>query len=328
MFLKLIKPFFQLYVLKNNVPISANLSVTDRCNFRCGHCKIPERNLTELPKEKIFAVVDELKKGGAVKISLCGGEPLIRDDIGEIIDYIKARGIMVNLVSNGVLVRKKIDQIKNLDFIVLSYDGSPEAQEDVRGEKAHNIVLDAIDAAKEKGLKVFIVTVLTKNNLNEVETILDLAEEKDFGCEIHPVYSWSLSKGSVKHLLPEKKDMDITVEKLKKIKKTKKGKHLVFSQATLDYLAEWPKFKKQKCWAGNAYVYVDTDGKMYACNHMIQKKEGIPLLENGIREAMNKLEKLPCKGCWCLPNIEYNYMCSFNPSALWNFYKMSKAIKS
>ena len=251
----------------------------------------------------------------------------MREDIGEIVDYIKSKKIMVNLISNGVLVRKKIRDLKNLDFLVLSYDGSPVAQKDVRGEKAHAIVLDAIDAAKEHKIKLFTATVLTKDNLGEVDSILQLADQKGFGCEIHPVYSYSLSKGSSQHLMPSKKDFDKTVQRLKTLKKTKLGQHIVYSDATLDYLSTWPKFKKQKCWAGNAYVYIDTDGRMYPCNQMINRTKGVPVLEVGIEEAMKRLERLPCKGCWCLSNIEYNYLCSFNPKALWNTYKLAKDIE-
>ncbi len=279
MFLKLLSAFFRLYISRSTVPITANISVTDRCNFNCSHCSIPKRQSKELTTEEMCSLVDALDAAGTMKISLCGGEPLMRKDIGRIIDYIKSKNIMVNIVTNGALVKQKIDEIKNLDFILLSYDGSPQAQKNVRGEKAHAIVIEAIDAAQSRNIKVITATVLTKDNINEVDSILALAEQKDFPCQFHPVYAYSLSGGSVKDLLPDKNDMLKTAEKLIKIKKENKQDRIVLSSVTLDYLRYWPEFKKQKCWAGNAYVYIDTDGRMYPCMQMIGRTDGVSFFQ-------------------------------------------------
>jgi MoaA/NifB/PqqE/SkfB family radical SAM enzyme len=327
MLLKLFSAFIRLYLLKNNVPITANISVTDRCNFSCTHCDLPKRQSKELTTEEIFSVVDALDKAGAVKISLCGGEPLMRQDIGRIIDYIKSKKIMVNIVTNGSLVPQKIDEIKNLDFILLSYDGSAQAQKNVRGEKAHDLAIAAIDAAKSRGIQIITATVLTKDNINEVDSILALGEQKGFRCQFHPVYAHSFSGGSVDNLLPDKRDMLTTAEKLIKIKQGDRPERIVLSTPTLDHMKYWPEFKKQKCWAGNAYVYIDTDGRMYPCIQMIGRTEGVSFFSGPLSEALKALKRLPCQGCWCLSNIEYNYIFSLNPRALWNSSKLSKSLK-
>ena len=327
MFLKLVSAFVRLYILRKNVPISVNLSVTDRCNFKCSHCKIPQRQSKELTIEEIFKLVDALDKAGTMKISLCGGEPLMRQDIAEIVNYIKSKKIMVDIVSNGALVRQKINEIKNLDFLLLSYDGSPQAQKNVRGEKAYNVVIDAIDAAKSNNIKVITVTVLTKDNIHEVDAILKLAEQKGFSCEFHPIYSSSLFGGSAKNLQPDQKSMLRTAEKLKKIKRSDPLQRIVLSSLTLDYLKYWPKFKKQKCWAGNAYIYIDTDGRMYPCMQMIGKTDGVSCFSGPLTEGLKAMKRLPCKGCWCLPNVECNYLFSLNPKVIWNSRKLTKSFK-
>ena len=328
MLLKLFSAFFRLYILRNNVPITVNISVTDRCNFSCSHCNIPKRGLKELTTEEILTVVDALDKAGTMKISLCGGEPLLRKDIGQIIDYIKSKAMMVNIVSNGALIKQKIDEIKNLDFILLSYDGSPQAQKNVRGEKAHDLAVEAIDAAKSRDVKVITATVLTKDNITEVDSILELAKQKGFTAQFHPVYAYSLSGGAVKDLLPDKKDMLKTAEKLKEIKAKDPDDRLVLSSTTLDYMGNWPKFKKQKCWAGNAYIYIDTDGRMYPCMQMIGRTDGVPFFSGPLTQGLKAMKRLPCKGCWCLSNIEYNYLFSLNPKVIWNSYKLTKSFKN
>lgn len=322
---KLLNSLFHLYFLRRTVPIFANLSVTDRCNFNCIHCKIPERNSKELPKEKIFSIVDKLNQLGTRKIGICGGEPLMRKDIGEIVNYIKSRNMLVSIVSNGSLVRERIEEIKNLDLIMISFDGSPQAQEEVRGKHASEAAIDAIKAAKEHHLKVLAVTVITKNNIKEVDSILEMAESMDFSCQFSPVYHYAMS-GAVKELFPDRDEFRHTIEKLEKIKKSKKASLIINSMAALSYLKSWPQFKKVPCWAGKSYAYIDTDGKIYPCIQMIQRTEGISLLEVGIEEAMKKMTRLPCPGCWCISNVDHNYFFSFHPGTWLHYYKLAKSV--
>lgn len=323
---KLLRSFFHLYILRRNVPIFVNLSVTDRCNFRCGHCRIPERNSAELTKEEIFSIVDDLTRLGTRKIGLCGGEPLMREDIGEIVNYIKSKNILVTIVTNGSLVKQRIEDIKNLDLIMISYDGTPTAQEDVRGKHAYEIAHDAIKAAKAHHLKLLLVTVITKNNIKEVDSILEMAESMECSCQFSPVYHYSMSGDLVKELFPDREEFRHTIEKLERIKKSKKGHLIINSMAGLRYLKAWPKFKKVPCWAGKSYVYIDTDGRMYPCIQMIQRTEGVSLLEVGVEEAMKKMVRLPCPGCWCMSNVDHNYLFSFHPGTWFHYYKLSKLV--
>jgi len=323
---KLVKSFFHLYFLRRNIPLFVNLSVTDRCNFRCSYCKIPERNSKELTKEEIFSIVDDLNRLGTRKIGLCGGEPLMREDIGEIVNYIKSKHILVTIISNGSLVRQRVEEIKNLDLIMISFDGPPQAQEDVRGKHAYEIAIDAIEAARKHNLRVLVVTVITKNNIKELDSILKMAESMGFTCLFLPVYHYAMSGEFVRDLLPDREEFRHTIERIEKIKKSKKAHLITNSMVGLNYLKAWPKFTKVPCWAGKSYAYIDTDGRIYPCIQMIQKTKGVSLLEVGLKEAMKKMTKLPCPGCWCISNIEHNYFFSFNPGIWLHYYKLAKMI--
>ena len=327
MVFKLLRNFFRLYLLDRNIPIFANLSVTDRCNFNCGHCNIPDRNSKELTKEKIFSIIDELDRLGTMKIGICGGEPLLREDIGEIINYIKSKNILVTIVSNGSLVKQRIEEIKNLDLIMISFDGPPQVQENVRGKQAYEIAIDAIKFALSNKLKVMSWTVLTKDNIKELDSILETAESIGFSCFFNPVYQYSLSGDSVKNLFPDIEEFRATIEKIEKIKKGKKGYLVANSPTSLQYIKAWPEFKKVRCWAGRSYVYTDTDGRIYPCSHMIQKTDGVSLLEVGVEEAMKKMIRLPCSGCWCMSYVEHNYFFSFNFETWLHYFKMMLGVK-
>ena len=249
----------------------------------------------------------------------------MREDIGEIVNYIKSKNILVTIVTNGVLVRQRIEEIKNLDLIMISFDGSPQAQEEVRGKHASQIALDAIKAAKEHHLKVLVLTVISKKNIKEVDSILEIAESMDFACQFSPVYHYAMS-GDVKELFPDRNEFRHTIEKLEKIRKSKKSSSIINSMAGLSYLKSWPQFKKVPCWAGKSYAYIDTDGRIYPCIQMIQRTEGISLLEVGIEDAMKKMTRLPCPGCWCISNVDHNYFFSFHPGTWLHYYKLSKLV--
>ena len=99
------------------LPNVAALELTYRCNHRCLFCSCPwESDETyrkdELKTEQWFAVIDELMKNGVSAFTLTGGEPLMREDLKRIIEYILQKGASLNMISNG----RKIDD-EFLDYI-------------------------------------------------------------------------------------------------------------------------------------------------------------------------------------------------------------------
>ena len=71
------------------IPLNVMISVTNRCPARCSYCNIPNRQQREMATDELISLFDQLKKLGTQRIALWGGEPLIRDDIGYLIDYAK-----------------------------------------------------------------------------------------------------------------------------------------------------------------------------------------------------------------------------------------------
>ena len=106
--------FFNIYS-----PLDATLILTNRCNNNCVYCQIPKNlKCDELNTEQVKKIIHELKKIGIWRISLSGGEPLIRDDIKEIIDYCHEKDIFVSLNTNGKLVKKRISDIKKVNLVL------------------------------------------------------------------------------------------------------------------------------------------------------------------------------------------------------------------
>ena len=156
------------------LPEVATLELTYRCNHRCLFCSCPwEANNSykddELGLDEWFRVIDKLLKFGAQSFTLTGGEPLIRNDIKEIIKYIAARNASMVLISNGRVIDDGfLHFLTNYDLsLCISVPG-------IKSFEAHtgvdNIdhVLSLFDKAKAYGLKTTANIAVTKKNLPEL----------------------------------------------------------------------------------------------------------------------------------------------------------------
>ncbi len=142
LFLKIV----QANITKQWLPLIVSLTVTNRCNLRCIYCygSYYNRNIQDYPTNIWLNLVDDLASLGTKLIHLEGGEPLLRNDIGDLIDYIKNAGMICRMNSNGLLVPKNINKLKGLDSLCISLDGDPEANNENRGQGTYEKILDGI----------------------------------------------------------------------------------------------------------------------------------------------------------------------------------------
>jgi radical SAM protein with 4Fe4S-binding SPASM domain len=137
----------------------------------------------ELTTEEVAGVVDDLVRGLRVpKIRISSLEPLLRPDIFEIISYIKSRGVICFLLSNGLDIDR--DKARNLvscdlDEIQISVDGVGEVHDDMRGvpgafesllESVHNLK-EARSALGKDTPRLDAVTTITKYNYHQLGEI-------------------------------------------------------------------------------------------------------------------------------------------------------------
>ena len=182
-------------------PETISLLLTYRCNLRCQMCgqwgergslkDLPSavtRRYLELPL--IESLIEEVKSFHPT-ITLFGGEPLLHPQWGEVVKRIKGVGLRCNMISNGILLKKRAEEAVQLglDEIIFSLDGPAEVHDAIRGGKGvFKRALEGfqhLQAAKERyGKKrpaVNVNTVIWEEN----HTILgDIVEEAArFGAE-------------------------------------------------------------------------------------------------------------------------------------------------
>jgi MoaA/NifB/PqqE/SkfB family radical SAM enzyme len=297
------------------------LAVTNRCNGRCRYCRIPARPADDIPLGDLLRLVDEMADAGTARLGLWGGEPLMREDIGAIVRHAKSKGMYVTMDSNGLLWREREDELDALDHVTFALDGDRAAHEANRGEGTYDRVADALErAAATAGLKVWTLTVLTKNNLGDIDAVIRTAERLKIHCAFQVLHHNDELGRNHEALLPDPEDYRAAIRHL--LRRKREGAPISSSSRYLNYVLRWPDFREPtrvephlglRCKAGALYCNVDADGKVYACSLLIGKVAAKNALEAGFRNAFLAIPALPCQGCSAACFTEYNYLHGLDP---------------
>jgi len=166
------------------------ISVTDRCNFRCGYCmpkEIFDKDYPYLPHaslltfEEIVRIAEQFVRHGVQKIRLTGGEPLLRKNIEVLIEKLSAlrtadgKPLDLTLTTNGALLARKAKALKDagLQRVTVSLDALDDAvfrrMNDVDFPVAD--VLDGIHAAQAAGLGPIKINMVVKRGTNDQEIL-------------------------------------------------------------------------------------------------------------------------------------------------------------
>lgn len=157
------------------------LEITRKCNLRCIHCYLAAGEADkELTLSEIKALLRSARDTGGISIALGGGEPLIRKDCIEIIEYAAAEGLLISLGTNATLVDKNLAKLltKLPIKIQVSLDGATKETHDrIRGKGSFDLAVRGIDNLISEGMKKDILIAFTpmKINVHEVPDIVDFA---------------------------------------------------------------------------------------------------------------------------------------------------------
>ena len=156
-------------------------NTTKRCNLYCEHCYAAadcEGASNELSTAEGKALIDDLADFGAPVLLFSGGEPLVREDLAELIAHAADRGIRPVLSTNGTLLtRERANELKQagLQYAGISVDGLPERNDRIRGEEgAFDAAVRGIEACLDVGLKTGLRYTITEHNVADLAGVVDL----------------------------------------------------------------------------------------------------------------------------------------------------------
>ena len=304
--------------LGQRLPLNVMLSVTNRCTSHCHYCNIPLRKQRELTTDEVFSLVDQVKRMGCTRIGFWGGEPLVRDDIAEIINYTSFKGIYTTLDTNGFLVPERIHELGRLEHMIIAFDGEKEAHELNREPGSHERALSAIGAASNR-LPFWSITVLSKHNLHSIDYILDMARKYNFLTTFQVVHHNKRLGADLKDFVATDEDYRNAIKKL--ILEKRRGAPMASTMPYLEYLLAWEDYsvpmlpytvRGMRCWAGQLYCNVDTNGDVYPCSLLIELMDAKNFLEVGFKEAFDATKKVACRACDASCFTEYNHLYSLD----------------
>ena len=165
-------------------PYSLLAELTYRCPLQCPYCSNPlelDRFSRELETDCWKRVLGEAAALGVVQVHFSGGEPLLRDDLDELVSHARAEDLYCHLITSAVKADyERLEQLKEagLDAIQISLQDSRQAENDwMAGARSFDIKQSAVQAARQLGFPVTLNIVLHRHNLGQLEEMIQLARQ-------------------------------------------------------------------------------------------------------------------------------------------------------
>jgi pyrroloquinoline quinone biosynthesis protein E len=164
-------------------PLWLLAELTYRCPLHCVFCSNPldySRHRAELSTAEWLSVLDQARAMGAVQLGLSGGEPLLRDDLEDIVAHAHRLGFYVNLITSGVgLTEARARALKDagLDHIQLSFqDSTRELNDFLSSTRTFDLKTKVAGIIKQLGYPMVLNCVMHRYNLPHVGRIIAMAE--------------------------------------------------------------------------------------------------------------------------------------------------------
>ncbi len=265
-------------------PALGTLLVTYRCDLRCRVCDLPARAAArrragdkELDTDALRAVLRDMKAIGTAGVGFTGGEPMLRDDIFELLSYASRLGLHAHLNTDGLRVAERAEDLlaTGVRSINVSLDGpTAEVHDEARNRRgSFDTVVEALGALREaRGARrtphLTAVTVLTSHNVHKAGDVVRTAVAA--GADrvgVIPVHDFGQGEAAP--------DADHIVAALADLERLHAEGLVDNSTGYLDLLPRAFRGEPSPlyCYAPYASVVVDCYGDVYPCFPLMERKE-------------------------------------------------------
>jgi radical SAM protein with 4Fe4S-binding SPASM domain len=173
------------------------LNVTETCNMQCPYCYMssgPQAGSNELRGDEIADLLGQIHAiNPEAQIVIAGGEPLVRRDIGAILDHISSFGFQATLITNGSIVKAElIPKLRTLTAVQISLDGSTA---DIHEKTRSNFdrVWDTIRLLKREKINVRISATISAFNYDDIGNLVEKCSAE--GVELGFSYAQPMGRG-------------------------------------------------------------------------------------------------------------------------------------
>ncbi|MDX1756805.1 MAG: pyrroloquinoline quinone biosynthesis protein PqqE [Marinobacter sp.] len=256
-------------------PLWLLAELTYRCPLQCPYCSNPldyAHREQELTTEQWLSVLRQGRAMGAAQLGFSGGEPLVRQDLPELIAEARQLGYYSNLITSGLgLTETKVNRFRDagLDHIQVSFQASdPELNNAVAGSrKAFEQKLAMARAVKEAGYPMVLNFVIHRHNIHQMRDIIDLCHR--LGADYVELatcqyYGWAFHNRE--GLMPSRSQLEAAEREVneQRARLADAGSTMKLIFVTPDYYEERPK-ACMNGW-GSLFLTVAPDGTALPCH--------------------------------------------------------------
>lgn len=198
--------FFQYYTMQKKILYSTLFELTYRCPEKCIHCFLEPSTMsqnyahledTELSTQEIKSALDQLADMNVMCVTFTGGEPFVRGDFYEILEYARSKSFVIDIFSNGILLNDEdVIRLKGFQincFHCSIYSHKPEKHDAITGiHGSFEKSVKTLRALSKNGIYVNIKYVLMEQNKDDFASATELA--KSIGATIQLIPSVSPAK--------------------------------------------------------------------------------------------------------------------------------------
>ncbi|MCF6464820.1 radical SAM protein [Clostridium sp. Cult2] len=294
--------FTQQIFAKRSAPISMYLCLTHKCPNNCIYCSAKNRvDDNDLTTDEWISIIKDIQDMNTSIIGLTGGEPMVREDIFDIVGAIDDRSVSTLFTSGYNLTLERAKELKNrgLFSIGISLDSYDREKHNCNrnSEKAFDYAIIAIQNSRRAGIYTMAQTVILIEELDEEKLfkLFKLAQEN--GAHEVKILEPILSG----NLLTEK-DLSKVLYSVEDRKKLIEIQHKANRKGNLPKITTFAYTESEEkygCGAGTQHSYVSASGHLYPCDFVPMSFGCIK--EKGIKELwkeMNELMGKPKIGCF------------------------------
>ncbi len=253
--------------------------LTYRCPLQCPYCSNPVgygAYRSELSTAEWRRVLGEARALGAAQLGFSGGEPLLRDDLVELVGGARALGYFTNLITSALgLERDRLRALTDagLDSVQISFQAADAAANDrIAGCTSFARKVDAARLVKEMGLPLTLCVVIHRGNIDGIEAILELCVGlgADY-VELASTQYYGWAKLNQAALLPTRAQVAHASAVAQRYQEAQRGRMKIF-YVVPDYHEARPK-RCMNGW-GAVFLVVAPDGAALPC-HAARELPGI-----------------------------------------------------
>lgn len=259
---------------------SIKLEVNDYCNLKCKMCYVEMKKKTNLAMEHIYRLLDQIS-GFGIRLELLGGEPLMRDDIYDIIRYAKEKSHVpfISLYTNGTVVQSDMaKQLKNagLDVaLVTLVSHKQQVHDSFTGCKGSwQKTINGILTLRDAGIETYSFTTVHNANIDHYREIYRYVKEN---LDVHSLFY---------QYIPQQKDDPLIVSKAD-WNEVKKWVLLEANPEHMKFVRDFYLLTGNACSGGNFVLTVRADGNVQPCPFIYDLPMG-NIKEQGIWEIYSK----------------------------------------